>query len=199
MPEPEKGLELNIALVKQLTGGDTYTARNLNESPVEFSPEFKLFINTNHLPHTSDDTIFTSGRVKLIPFDRHFTPEEQDAGLKMLFRESVNMSGILNWLIEGYRLMRDEGLSLPEKVKNAIAEYRLDADDLGAFFKDTLVPMENNRLKTSELWEAHNVWAKANGIRSMSSKKFVGELRRRYEVKSDCKKGNVIVGYRLEK
>jgi putative DNA primase/helicase len=37
MPEPEKGLELNIALVKQLTGGDTYTGRFLHENPVELS------------------------------------------------------------------------------------------------------------------------------------------------------------------
>ena len=73
---------MNIALVKQLTGGDTYTARFLNENPVEFKPEFKIFINTNHLPRTSDDTVFLSGRVKLIPFDRHFLPHEQDNGQK---------------------------------------------------------------------------------------------------------------------
>jgi len=69
MPEPEKGLELNIALIKQLTGGDTYTGRFLNENPIEFKPEFKIFINTNHLPRTSDDTVFSSDRVKLVPFE----------------------------------------------------------------------------------------------------------------------------------
>jgi len=60
VPEPEKGLELNIALVKQLTGGDTYTGRFLNENPIEFKPEFKIFINTNHLPRTADDTTCNS-------------------------------------------------------------------------------------------------------------------------------------------
>ena len=68
MPEPEKGLELNTALIKQLTGGDTYTGRFLHENPIEYRPEFKIFINTNHLPRTGDDTIFSSQRVKLIPF-----------------------------------------------------------------------------------------------------------------------------------
>jgi putative DNA primase/helicase len=92
-------MDLNIALVKQLTGGDTYTARNLHENNIEFSPEFKIFINTNHLPNTSDHTIFTSDRVKPIPFNRHFKPEEQDTGLKQLFRRYHNMSGIFNWLI----------------------------------------------------------------------------------------------------
>jgi putative DNA primase/helicase len=38
-------LELNIALVKQLTGGDTYMVRHLHENPVEFAPEFKIFIS----------------------------------------------------------------------------------------------------------------------------------------------------------
>ena len=49
----------------------------------------------------------------------HFivTVEEQDTELKKLFRQLDNKSGILNWLIEGYRMLRKEGLILPEKVK----------------------------------------------------------------------------------
>ena len=57
MPEPEKGMELNTALIKQLTGGDTYTGRFLNENSFEFSMEGKIFINTNHLPRVTDDTV----------------------------------------------------------------------------------------------------------------------------------------------
>ncbi|GHU35092.1 hypothetical protein FACS1894105_03100 [Clostridia bacterium] len=56
MPEPEKGLELNIALIKQMTGGDRLTVRAMYEAPTEMYSEFKPFINTNHLPRTSDDT-----------------------------------------------------------------------------------------------------------------------------------------------
>jgi len=32
----------------------------------------------------------------------------------------------------------------------------------------------------------------------MSSQEFVTELRRRYEVKRDCVKGNVVVGFALK-
>lgn len=66
MSEPDKGLRLNSALVKQMTGGDTMTARYLHQNSFEFRPEYKLFINTNHLPRVGDDSIFKSGRVKLI-------------------------------------------------------------------------------------------------------------------------------------
>ena len=197
MPEPEKGLELNIALVKQLTGGDTYTGRFLHENPVEFTPEFKIFVNTNHLPRTSDDTVFTSGRVKLIPFDRHFTPEEQDNGLKSLFRKNENKSGILNWLINGYRLMLEVGLDVPQRVADAIAEYRAEADIIGTFISEYTKEHDGGRLSTSELYKYYSSWAKDNGYYPLSNRPFVADLRRRFEIKPDCKKGNVIIGLAL--
>ena len=197
MPEPEKGLELNIALVKQLTGGDTYVGRFLHENPVEFTPEFKIFVNTNHLPRTSDDTVFTSGRVKLIPFERHFKPEEQDTNLKKLFRKQENMSGILNWLINGYRLMLEVGFDLPQRVADAIAEYRAEADIIGTFLSEYTKEHDRGRLSTSELYSYYSSWAKDNGYRPSSNRPFVADLRRRFEIKPDCKKGNVIIGLAL--
>jgi putative DNA primase/helicase len=197
MPEPEKGLELNIALVKQLTGGDTYTGRFLNENPIEFSPEFKIFINTNHLPRTTDDTVFTSGRVKLIPFDRHFTAAEQDNGLKKLFRRRDSMSGILNWLVEGYRLMLELGMTTPARVEAAVAAYREEADIMGAFLADYTRPEDGERLPTSVLYAYYMQWAKDNGYKHMNNKNFVGEIRRRCDVRRDGKDGNVIVGLAL--
>lgn len=198
MPEPEKGLELNIALVKQLTGGDTYTGRFLNENPIEYKPEFKIFINTNHLPRTSDDTVFSSDRVKLIPFDRHFKPEEQDNGLKKLFQKTDSKSGILNWLIEGYRLLQAEGLDVPERVKNATLAYRQEVDIIGSFLADCTAYKEGNRLPTSELYAAYATWAKGNGYRQMNNKNFVSDLRKRLDIRRDGSVGNVIVGLALD-
>jgi len=198
MPEPEKGLELNIALIKQLTGGDTYTGRFLHENPVEFKPEFKIFINTNHLPRTADTTIFTSDRVKLIPFNRHFLPHEQDTGLKKLFRKQESKSGILNWLIEGYRMLAADGLVLPEKVKQAISEYEQAGDVFGNFCDETLIQAEGNRLKTAVLYERYKPWAKTNGYKPLCSQDFVAELRGRYEVKHDRRKGNVVMGFDIQ-
>jgi putative DNA primase/helicase len=194
MPEPEKGLELNVSLVKQLTGGDTYTGRFLNENPIEFAPECKILINTNHLPRTSDDTVFTSGRVKLIPFDRHFSPEEQDAGLKKLFRRRDSMSGILNWMIEGCRLLKAEGLTVPAKVRAAIYAYRQETDIFGQFLCEHTIGEDGARTPTSALYSHYTSWAKDNGYRQMNSKNFVGELRRRHDVRRDGARGNVVVG-----
>jgi len=199
-PEPGKGMQLNTALIKQLTGGDSYTARNLNENPIEFRPEFKIFINTNHLPETEDDdTLFASGRVKLIPFNRHFSAEEQDKGLKMLFREESSKSGIFNWLVEGYRLLQEEGLTIPASVVCAINEYQQKENQYAAFCNEFIVPAEGNRLKTSEAHACYCTWARANGIPPVSDKVFIAEMRARYFVKPDYKKGNCIFDHDLKK
>jgi putative DNA primase/helicase len=196
MPEPEKGLELNIALIKQLTGGDTYTGRNLHENSIEFRPEFKIFINTNHLPRTADDTV-SSQRVKLIPFEQHFLSNEQDLGLKSQFRTERAKSAILNWLIEGYRLLQVEGLQTPPRVATAIATYRQETDVIGSFLDEKTVSEAGSRIPTGTLYNSYTIWAKTNGYRPMNNKNFIGEIRRRYEVRRDGTHGNVAIALAL--
>ncbi len=197
MAEPEKGLEIDVSLIKQLTGGDKYTGRFLNENPIEFKPEFKIFINTNHLPRVNDDTIFTSERVKILPFERHFNPEEQDTGLKDKFKETDMISGIFNWLVEGYSLLKSEGLATPTVVLEATKEYREESDTIGTFLEDTVCIADGYRLQTSKLYKAYKEWSADNGYRPLNVKNFVAEMRKRYEVKRNGTRGNEIIGIDL--
>jgi putative DNA primase/helicase len=196
-PEPEKGLELNASLVKQFTGGDTFAVRNLNENVFEFPPEFKIFFNTNHLPRTNDDTIFSSGRVKVIPFERHFTETEQDTGLKKYFRRSSNKSAVLNWLIDGYRLLTETGLGTPQRISDAIAAYRAEADIISSFLCEYSTESEGKRLPTAQLYGHYSRRAADNGYKPLNNRNFVGELRKRCEVRHDSRYGNIVVGREL--
>jgi len=198
VPEPEKGLELNIALIKQLTGGDTYTARFLNANPFEFKPEFKLFINTNHLPRTADDTVFTSGRVKIIPFNRHFSEQEQDKSLKALFRRRENKSAILNWKISGWRLILEVGFDVPSSVDAAVEAYRAEADIIGSFLSEYTNVDENGRILTSQLYALYAEWAKANGYKPLSARSFTMDVHRRYEIRRSGTDGRAVIGLALK-
>lgn len=103
--ESSRGLVLNAAQVKSMTGNDSINARYLHENSFDFKPQFKLYINTNYLPVISDMTLFSSGRVVIIPFDRHFEEWEQDKSLKEEFSKPEVQSAILNWLVDGYYLL----------------------------------------------------------------------------------------------
>nr|DAE62239.1 MAG TPA: Superfamily 3 helicase [Caudoviricetes sp.] len=103
--ESSRGLVLNAAQVKSMTGNDSINARYLHENSFDFKPQFKLYINTNYLPVISDMTLFSSGRVVIIPFDRHFEEWEQDKSLKEEFSKPEVQSAILNWLGDGNYLL----------------------------------------------------------------------------------------------
>ena len=168
--EPDKGMVLNAARVKTLTGNDTITARYLHENSFEYKPQFKLFINTNYLPRANDVTIFNSGRVKVIPFNRRFKPEEQDKTLKK--RLLKELSGVLNWCLEGLWLMEETGFDPPEAVLDATAEYRHDSDKLTRFVEDCLEPDPQGEATTTAVYSAYQDWCSDNGQQYESMTNF---------------------------
>jgi len=195
MSEPEKGLRLNSALVKQITGGDTVTARFLHQNSFEYKPEYKLFISTNHLPRVTDDSIFASGRVKLIPFERHFSENEQDKGLKGFFKQEENISGIFNWLAKGLSLLQAEGLKQPRAVSDATNTYREESDIIGLFIKECLEAKQNSDTLLKEIHAAYTDWCDEYGYtRPISSQSLSAELRRKG---IEVKKGNMNKSYVL--
>jgi len=177
--EPDKGIRLNNALIKRVTGGDSIRARFLHQNSFEFRPQFKLFLNTNHLPRVSDDTVFKSERVKLIPFERHFEPNEQDKGLKNLFKQPENISGILNWFIDGLKLMRKEGLKPPEKVNEATKNYREESDTIGLFIRECLIEAVNIDITLKDVHLTYTKWCENYGYNPLNSRNFSAELRKK--------------------
>ena len=180
--EPEKKITLDAALTKRLTGNDTITARYLHENSFEFRPNFKIFINTNHRPNITDLTLFESGRIKIIPFDRHFEENEQDRGLKQFFAEPENMSGILNWMLEGYRMYRSQGLSMPDSVKQATMDYQMFSDKMGQFFDENIQEKPGSELRRAAIYTRYKEWCQENGYRAEAAKNLNTEIEKRYRV-----------------
>ncbi len=175
--EPDRGLRLDAALVKTMTGNDTMNARFLHENSFDFKPQFKLYINTNYCPTISDLTLFSSDRIVIVTFDRHFGEQEQDKNLKELFSASNSQSAMLNWLLEGYRLIRTEGLKIPESVKEAIEEYRKESDKVARFTEECLEQRDGFEVRTSEVYKAYTHWCDDNGCRAESAAKFNQALK----------------------
>lgn len=203
--EPDKQMVLSSALVKTLTGNDTLTARYLHENSFEFRPRFKLFINTNHLPRTDDVTVFRSGRVHVLPFERHFSPEEQDHGLKARLRGEL--SGVLNWCLEGVMSWAKMGFAPPPAVRAATEQYRQDSDKLARFAGDCLTPDPEGEERVMAVYEAYKRWCAENGHRAESLPLFrrglwqLGQLKRK-RPKGSPREGTVasmLLGFRFSR
>lgn len=146
--EPSRGLFLNSAQVKYMAGGDTLSARFLHENSSDFNPQFKLHVNTNYLPVISDMTVFNSDRMQIIPFNRHFEEWKQDKILKAKFSKKEVQSAILNWLLEGFTRLRDEGFKPPKSVLDAIFSYAHDSDK-AQFVEYVLVKDQSSEIRTA--------------------------------------------------
>lgn len=188
--EPPKAMQLNSALVKTLTGGDTINARFLNENSFDYKPQFKLYISTNHLPSVNDCTVFSSDRIFVIPFDRHFSPSEQDRGLKSLFATDEIRSAILNWLIIGYYRAQN-GFGECAAVQDAIAEYRQNSDYIYNFITNVLVLDDSGRTPVSEALRQYNSWALDSSYPQYNIINFGKRISKYVEIKK-CRVGSQI-------
>ena len=200
--EPTKGLVLDAARIKAMTGNDTLNARYLHENSFDFQPQFKIYVNTNYLPVVNDMTLFTSDRVIIIPFERHFDEQTRDTSLKQKFAEPDVQSAILNWLLEGYRLLREEGLRLPKSVKDATDRYQHDSDKMVLFFEDNLVADETAEELTSRIYARYKSWCQDNGCYAEGMKNFKQGLETfapvvRRRPKHGGEKTTLLIGYRL--
>ncbi len=175
--EPPKRMLFDVALLKTLLGRDSITARHLFEREFEFIPRFKLFINTNFLPVIQDDSLFSSGRITVISFDRHFTPQEQDRTLKERLKTPENISGIFNWCLEGLKQYRENGAIPPEAVQKATAEYRQCSDKIGNFIADCLIRTEGMNCAAGSVYQRYSEWCDYNGFGTENKGNFFDELK----------------------
>lgn len=174
--EPPKRMLFDTALLKSLLGRDSITARHLHQREFTFIPKFKMLMNTNYLPTITDDTVFSSGRINVISFDRHFEPHEQDKTLKQKLRSKKELSGILNWCIEGLRLYRLEGLIPPLTVQMATDTYRTDSDKIGNFLNECMTKCDRNS-KAKDVYDIYAEWCNENGFGCENKGNFFAELK----------------------
>jgi putative DNA primase/helicase len=168
--EPEKNSKLAEALIKLATGGEPIQARHLNRDFFKFYPQFKLTISGNYRPSISgaDEGIWR--RMQLVPFMVTIPKEERDVHLGEKLRQEA--SGILNRLLDGLRQWCDSGLTVPEAVTSATADYRSASDPLGRFLSACVVESSGDRVQSSALYAVFEAWCKASGEATWKQKGF---------------------------
>ncbi|MFC1256497.1 MULTISPECIES: phage/plasmid primase, P4 family [Staphylococcus] len=179
--EPNEGERFDEGLLKQLTGGDRVSARKLYENEFEFTPQFKLWMATNHKPYVRgrDEGIWR--RFVIIPFDKQIPIHEIDRDLtKKLRRE---LPAIMRWCVDGFLEWQRIGLSEPAIIKEQRDEYRVEMDSTEAFIEECCNVDDTKYVKTSELFKAYDYWAKENNQYRMSNKKFRSEMEKKFNTK----------------
>jgi len=167
--EGERAKPMAEAIIKRVTGGDRVTARHLYKEQMTFLPKFLLLMASNHKPRFGGQDEGLWRRVKMVPFDRYFAPDERDPHLPDKLRaEAV---GILAWCVEGaIEYYRTEGLGEPPSVREATVDYQETSDDLAGFVGWIVVADPPASIKASDLYEQYRDWAIREGVHPWSAK-----------------------------
>lgn len=175
--ETAQGRHLDAPTAKQLTGGDTITARYMRKDFFSFEPSHTIIMVTNHKPVVdgSDEALWR--RLVVIPFEQTFTGSDAETGLKELLESEPD--AILSWMIEGWIAYGGKGLAIPNDVRAATEAYKADSDAVGRFIEECLYLTQFGTVRSAELFAAWQKWCAVNGEEAATQKAFTEELGRR--------------------
>lgn len=184
--ELPEGEPLRENLVKELTGGEGITARNLFSGYMDFEPKFIAMMSGNGYPKITgtDDGIWR--RMAVIHWPRQIAVEDRREFQEVVASFTPEYPGILNWLIEGVKIYLREGLVIPEAVKQATQEYRDDMDRTASFVarcvkKDPDAPPVSGK----DLYQAYCDFTIDQGGKPMSITAFGREMGKKFEKDRD--------------
>jgi putative DNA primase/helicase len=175
--ETESGRRWAEARIKALTGGDKIAARFMRQDFFEFTPTFKLVVAGNHKPELSAVDEAIRRRLHLIPFDVTVPAEERDPDLAEKLK--AEWPGILKWIIDGCISWQTIGLSPPEIVTSATAEYLEQQDSIAAWLAECCTIDVQAREGSKRLAENWKRWAAAAGIEPGKRTDFLDALTRK--------------------
>jgi len=193
--EVEEGARVSESLIKQMTGGDRIAARFLYKEFVEFTPRFKLFIAGNHKPIIKGDDLGIWRRIHLVPFEITVPAEKRDSTLPEQLRSEL--SGILNWLIQGCIKWKQTGFKQPKLVEQAVSEYKEEMDTLGIWIDECCKVGAGLMARGNEAYNSYQHWTIANGFQSVCSPNFYRKLSERFSKHRDSR-GNYYRGFKLQ-
>lgn len=166
--ETEHERSLAEGLVKQATGGDRMAARFLHKEWFEFTPNFKLWLATNHKPRIRGSDFAIWRRILLLPFSVTFVDADKlSEGQKVKDPDLKNKligeyPGILAWVVRGCIAWQQGGLRPPAAVVHATEGYQDSQDNVSGFIRDTCHISRGLECPTKLLHAGYEIWCEEN-------------------------------------
>lgn len=175
--ETKQGKAFDCGRIKDWTGGEKIPARQIYKIPFNFFPHFKLWLAGNHKPIIKDSTLSTWRRIRFIPFNVTISDNEKDERLPQ--KLEAELSGILNWAIEGCLAWQSEGLKPPKEVVDATNEYQESQDRLSPFIKGACITERRLSVPFKVLYETYVSFCETNKDTAMSKPAFKEAIQER--------------------
>lgn len=174
LEEPDSDEVINIGIVKHLSGGDSFYARDLFERGKdgrEIVPMFKMTVICNKLPRVKGADKAFWNRARVLPFESTFcrpkdpAPESYEEQLvqkrfpmdKNFSKKIPDMVPAFAWVLLQHRMKIKVRLE-PPKVIAATELYRKQNDIYRQFIEESIYEEKDKILSLTELYNIFKDW-----------------------------------------
>ena len=211
LQEPDKKDIINVGILKELSGNDTFFARGLYKEGGEITPLFKLTVICNDPPQLNDDQAAWN-RIRVIPFESTFDDNapptiEEQMKQKHFFKDSnfddkiPSMICAFAWVLlqhlkNNYKHITKK-LYEPEKVLLATKSYQKKNDIYRQYVEEHIKDDSNGKISLTEMYKDFKDWHKESlPGHSLQTK---NEVKDHFEkIWGEAGKGIKWKGYRLK-
>jgi len=177
----------NTDIIKAVVAGDWVTGREPYKQPMKFRPYAKHYLSMNTAPNITDTSHGMWRRIMVIEFPRTITEDEMDRELEE--KLALELSGIFNWAIEGYRRLKARNFRFmePKALTSSKEAYREKTDSVRMYAKNCLQKTgnEKDKIKFGEVYKQYI--------------SFCQEERKSPETKLNFKKRLQELGFKIDK
>lgn len=169
LSETDEGEKLNVGVLKELTGNDTFMARGLFKDPIEIKPQCKFFLPCNEMPAVPSTDGGTWRRLLKIEFSSKFVetptkPNEYliDNKLKNKIKDwaPVFVSYLIYLYVTQYK--SKEYLHVPKVIQCSTEEYKMENDHFTEYFISRLTVTNNkhDKISINDVFDDCKEWIK---------------------------------------
>lgn len=164
--------------LKKLVSGESLTINMKFKDQFKFTPNAKFIFAVNMMPRVDDSSTATERRICVVQFNNNF---RSNPNTLLRFADGMlasELSGILNWMLVGYRSLIKEGrFVVTGEQHQTLAEYREENSSVDGYIAECLAfPPESLEL-TSRLYEEYKSYCQRDGRKYKSMVAFIKEMQ----------------------
>jgi len=201
--EPDENTRINTGLMKELSGNDKIQCRALFKEPIEFKPQFKMWMLCNKLPECSATDGGTWRRMKVVEFKSEFVdnpvkPNQFKKDMQLSSKLSVWPEGFMAILVDRYfNIFKKVGLRAPREVTKYTNEYQKKNNYYKEFVEECLSTKEGSSITLKDTYARFRDWFKdTKGLKAPQRNEVCEFLSRtlEYNSRSKCYEGVEFAG-----
>jgi putative DNA primase/helicase len=171
----------NTGRFKQLVAGDTVEANQKHKDHFRFEMTAKQVYATNRVPtlEGADDAVYR--RWLHVQFPESVAREDRDKSLEDDLEDEL--SGILNWALEGYaRLMRQDSFTGERSTEEKRDLWQGHGDSIDQFVSSNLGMSRNDREPKEKVYDAYTDFCHENELPVETKQKFAKRLKQEHDI-----------------